>query len=241
MGEGVAPDDRLSVETLMQAYRSGRFPMALSGSDDRVEWHTGVPTRHGVLRAFLPLESLHIAASLRKVLRKAPYRIGLDADFDAVIRACALMPRPGGEGTWINAAIEEGFIALHRAGLAHCVACYDGSGALVGGVYGVRVGRIFCGESLFSAAPEAGKIALVGLAAALWRAGFAFLEIQQVTAFTQRFGACWIPLAEYLILLAQWRDSARPFGAGGPDVQSTVLAYLAFLRSGERALAGSVD
>lgn len=204
-----APD----VQTLVNAYRSGVFPMARGRDDPGIDWHMGVATAPDgeMLRAHLPLDSLHIPRSLRKTLRRAPYAVEADRDFESVVRACAAMKRPGGEGTWINDAIVESFTALHRAGFAHSVECYDASGALVGGVYGVAIGRVFCGESLFSMAPEAGKIALVHLAARLWRGGFALFEIQQVTDFTRHFGARWMRLSDYLTALEILRDDAADF------------------------------
>lgn len=218
-----APD----VQTLVNAYRSGVFPMARGREDPGIDWHMGVATMPDgeMLRACLPLDSLHISRSLRKTLRRAPCAVEADRDFESVVRACAAMKRPGGEGTWINDAIIESFTALHRAGFAHSVECRDASGALVGGVYGVAVGRVFCGESLFSGAPEAGKIALVHLAARLWRGGFALLEIQQVTEFTRAFGARWIGLSDYLAALKVLRDGAADFSLPGLSSTDILKTY----------------
>lgn len=220
-----APD----VQTLVNAYRSGVFPMARGRDDPGLDWHMGVVTTPDgeMLRAYLPLDSLHIPRSLRKTLRRAPYTVETDRDFESVVRACSAMRRPGGEDTWINDAIVESFTALHRAGFAHSVECRDASGALVGGVYGVAVGRVFCGESLFSTAPEAGKIALVHLAARLWHGGFALFEIQQVTDFTSRFGARWMRLSDYLSALELLRDRTAELSARGLPHQEIIRRYLA--------------
>ncbi len=214
------------VKTLVNAYRTGVFPMARGRDDPGIDWHMGVTTTQDgeILRAFLPLESLHISGSLRKALRRKPYIVEADRDFPSVIRACADMKRPDSQGTWINDAIINSFTALHRAGIAHSMECRDSSGALVGGVYGVAVGRVFCGESLFSRAPEAGKIALVHLAARLWSRGFSLLEIQQVTEFTRHFGARWISLSDYLRALEILRDEKADF-SGGEMAQDDILEH----------------
>lgn len=226
------PNANLDAGLLEKAYRAGIFPMARSREDPGVDWRAGLAMAEDgrMLRALLPLEALHLSRTLCKALRRAPYRIAIDEDFGAVIRACAEAPRPGGGGTWINDAVVEGFTDLHRAGLAHSVECRDFSGALVGGVYGVVVGGVFCGESLFSRAPEAGKIALVHLAARLWRAGFALFEIQQVTAFTAPFGARWLFLSDYLGALEALRDENADFALSGLSQEEIAQEYLAFLR-----------
>lgn len=227
----------LDAQTLLNAYRMGVFPMAHSRDDPGVDWHMGFPSRQGMLRACFLFDTFHVSRSLRKTLRRAPYTIAVDEDFEGVIQGCAAMERPRGGDSWINRAITEAFIDLFRMGVAHSIACRDSAGVLVGGVYGVCVGGIFCGESLFSLAPEAGKIALTHLVARLWRGGFSLVEIQQVTDFTRPFGAQWISLSDYLDALEALRDVQADFSLPGVPEGQILQDYLAFLEQGPTPLS----
>ena len=182
----------IPVETLLLAYRSGIFPMADKREDQEIFW---VEPRD---RAIIPLDRLHVSKSLRKVLRSDRYTVTIDRAFDAVIRACA-DPRPGHPETWISERIIASYIQLHRAGHAHSIECWahgragaeDDAGPprLVGGLYGVSFDRVFCGESMFSRADNASKVALCWLVALMRHAGFRLLDCQFMTDHLATMGA----------------------------------------------------
>ena len=203
-------------DVLLLAYRSGVFPMSDARDDGEVFW---VEPRQ---RAVLPLDGFHCSRSLAKVLRADRYRVTLDADFGAVIDACAA-PRPGHPETWISHRIEASYRNLFRHGHAHSVECWrDGPQGeeLVGGLYGVAFDRVFCGESMFSRADNASKVALAWLVAVLRRAGFSVLDCQFVTGHLASLGAVEISRDRYLEMLA---DAART----GPRM-SLREAYVSF-------------
>jgi leucyl/phenylalanyl-tRNA--protein transferase len=184
-------------DVLLLAYRSGVFPMSDARDDGEVFW---VEPRQ---RAVLPLDGFHCSRSLAKVLRADRYRVTLDADFGAVIDACAA-PRPGHPETWISHRIEASYRNLFRHGHAHSVECWrDGPQGeeLVGGLYGVAFDRVFCGESMFSRADNASKVALAWLVALMRRAGFVLLDCQFITGHLASLGAVEIPRRDYLARL----------------------------------------
>ncbi|MBL9126674.1 MAG: leucyl/phenylalanyl-tRNA--protein transferase [Verrucomicrobiales bacterium] len=190
----VAIGGDLSVERLCLAYRSGLFPWTF----DPVTWWSPDP------RGIFELGSLHVSRSLRRTLRQAKYRVTRNAAFREVITACATVRRPGG---WIVPEFVEAYTALHRAGHAHSVECWSGD-RLVGGVYGVSVGGLFAGESMFHKASDASKVALVHLHDHLVSRGYGLFDIQMVTEVTGSLGAREIPRDEYLARLAE--AVARP-------------------------------
>mgnify|MGYP001996523053 CR=1 FL=1 len=199
----------IPAEVLLLAYRSGVFPMADSREDDEVFW---VEPRR---RAILPLDGFHCSRSLAKVLKQDRFRVTVDADFGAVMDACA-QPRPdpeaGGEsGTWISHTIAASYLNLHRHGHAHSVECWQ-DGELVGGLYGVAFERVFCGESMFSRADNASKVALAWLVALLKRAGFVLLDCQFMTGHLASMGAVEISRDQYQQMLARACDKA-PFSS----------------------------
>lgn len=177
--------DLLPPELLLRAYRGGVFPMADSRIDNEVFW---VEPR---ARAVFPLETFRPSRSLAKVLRQDRFDVTCNRDFAAVIRACAA-PRPDDTGsmgdTWISHKIEASYLALHQAGHAHSIECWQ-HGALVGGLYGVSFGRVFCGESMFSRADNASKVALAWLVALLRLADYRVLDCQFMTGHLGSLGA----------------------------------------------------
>ncbi len=194
-------------DVLLLAYRSGLFPMADSREDEEVFW---VEPRQ---RAILPLDGFHCSRSLAKVLKQDRFRVTLDADFGAVMDACA-QPRPDPEagpesgatsGTWISHTISASYRNLHRHGHAHSVECWLGD-ELVGGLYGVAFERVFCGESMFSRADNASKVALAWLVALMKRAGFVLLDCQFMTGHLASLGAVEISRDQYQELLAKACD-----------------------------------
>ena len=197
------PSKLIPPEVLLLAYRSGVFPMADSREDDEVFW---VEPRR---RAILPLDGFHCSRSLAKVLKQERFRVSVDEDFARVLEACAA-PRPdpesGGEsGTWISHTIAASYLNLHRHGHAHSVECWqrtDDGEKLVGGLYGVAFERAFCGESMFSRADNASKVALAFLVALMKRAGFMLLDCQFMTGHLASLGAVEISRDDYLARLA---------------------------------------
>ena len=182
------------VPLLLTAYRSGIFPMADSREDEDLFW---IEPRE---RAVIPLDKFRLSRSLAKVLRQDRFRVTCNAAFGAVIEACA-QPRPDHPETWISHRIENSYRALHEAGHAHSLECWQGN-ELVGGLYGVSFDRAFCGESMFSRAPNASKIALAWLVALMRRCEFRLLDCQFMTDHLASLGAREIARDSYLMLLA---------------------------------------
>jgi leucyl/phenylalanyl-tRNA--protein transferase len=185
----------LSPDLLLYTYRLGLFPMADPEQDGAVYWMDPDP------RGIIPLDAFHVPSTLRKLVRRAPFEVVPDRAFEAVMRACAA-PAPGRESSWISEELVEVYTALHRRGVAHSVECWA-EGRLVGGLYGVALGGAFFGESMFSRARDASKVALVHLVAALRRGGFVLLDTQFVTPHLEQFGAEEIPQTEYKRRLAE--------------------------------------
>ncbi len=186
----------LAPALLLSAYAQGYFPMAKSRTAKKLEWY--YPEERGIL----PLDDFHVPKSLAKIARKAPYTITMDKDFRGVISACADAPREKDGGTWINDEIIESYCALHTLGHAHSVEVWN-EGILVGGLYGVSLGRAFFGESMFSTAPNASKIALVHLVAWLRANDYTLLDTQYVNDHLLQFGVRAIAREEYLKRLAE--------------------------------------
>ena len=182
-------------ELILKAYRAGLFPMAETRNAARLYWLD--PEQRGIL----PLDTFHLPRKLKRLVRSDHFEVSADRDFAAVIAACA-RAREGRDETWITADIDRLFTERARRGHAHSVETRHG-GALVGGLYGVAIGGAFFGESMFSDATDASKVALVHLVARLRLAGYTLLDTQFVTAHLSRFGAHEIPRADYRRRLAR--------------------------------------
>ncbi|MHA6317835.1 leucyl/phenylalanyl-tRNA--protein transferase [Altererythrobacter sp. CAU 1778] len=180
-------------DMLLLAYRSGIFPMADSRDDPEIFW---VEPR---MRAILPLDGMQVSRSLAKTIRTDRFRVTCNLAFADVVDACAA-PRRDHPESWISERIAASYRQLHAAGHAHSIECWDGD-SLVGGLYGVGFDRVFCGESMFSHASNASKVALAWLVALLNRAGAELLDCQFITSHLASLGAVEIPQAEYLKLL----------------------------------------
>ncbi len=201
----------ITPQVLLKAYACGIFPMAESAEDPGLFWV------EPELRGVIPLDDFHIPRSLRKTLKRSPFEIRIDHDFEAVIDACAesTHDRPK---TWINRRIRKLYCDLHAIGHCHSVECWDG-GELAGGLYGVRLGAAFFGESMFSRRTDASKVALVHLVERLRAGGFALLDTQFTTKHLTQFGAIDIPRRKYSKMLEQavsgnadffaWRDQGK--------------------------------
>ena len=202
----------------LDLYSKGWFPMG----DESGEVHWYRARRRGLV----PLdERFHVGRSLLRRLRRRPFDLRTDTAFGEVIRQCATVPRDGETGTWLHPDIISLFELFHRAGRAHSVEAWlevpGGPSRLVGGVYGLAIGGVFCAESMFCrpdlGGSDAGKIALVTLVELLRRLGFAVLDAQIINEHTERFGAFEISDTAYAALLAENRDRAPgPWPACGP-------------------------
>lgn len=194
----------LGVRSLVRAYHQGIFPWF--GSGDPILWWSPDP------RLVLVPGELHVSRSLRRVVNSGRFEVALDRDFEGVIRGCASAPGRGAAGTWLVPEMIAAYMDLHRAGAAHSVeARLDGR--LVGGVYGVALGRAFFGESMFFAEPDASKTAFVWLARLLAAWGYGLVDCQQTTAHMLRFGARQWPRREFLDRLERLVDEPPCAGA----------------------------
>jgi leucyl/phenylalanyl-tRNA--protein transferase len=192
---GVGAD--LAPATLVDAYRRGVFPWP-HDSIDAVPWFCPP------LRGILPLDRLRVSRSLARTLRRSGYETTVDESFEAVVEGCC-EPRAGEDGTWISPELAGAYGVLHRLGHAHSLEVWDGE-RLAGGIYGVLVGGVFCGESMFHRATDASKVALADVVARLVEAGAGLLEVQHQTPHLRSLGAIEIERALYLGLLAELRD-----------------------------------
>jgi leucyl/phenylalanyl-tRNA--protein transferase len=179
------------------AYRHGIFPWFSRGQP--IYWWSPDP------RMVLYPEELQIGRSLGKRIRQGRYRITLDQAFDAVIEACSRTPRPDQDGTWITPGMKDAYVALHDAGIAHSVEAWQDD-ELVGGLYGVAVGSVFAGESMFAHASDASKVAFATFVEQFRRWGGTLIDCQMHTPHLERFGARLIDRSAYLDHLASDRD-----------------------------------
>ena len=200
---------RLTPEILLAAYTAGIFPMGESADDPELFWVD--PRRRGIL----PLDTFHVPKRLRRVVRQGGFEIRCDSAFEAVIRGCAEATdkRPN---TWINDEIVRLYAGLFARGAAHSVESWHGD-ALVGGLYGIAIGAAFFGESMFSRATDASKVALVHLAARLRLGGYRLLDTQFLTPHLEQFGGVEITRARYHRLLAEALAYRASFPAALPE------------------------
>ena len=211
----------LTPEMLLRAYAIGLFPMAESADDPHIFWV------EPELRGIFPLDGLIIGRSLAKTIRQERFEIRIDHDFEAVIAACA-GSRAHEHGTWINPTIRALFGALFRQGYVHTVEAWR-DGALVGGLYGLAMGRAFFGESMFHRATDASKVALAHLAAHLRADGYNLLDTQFLTPHLASLGAIEISREAYVVRLAEALSPSaaqQPFATSRPLRGSDVLALL---------------
>lgn len=184
----------LRPERVVLAYRSGIFPWYSEGRP--ILWWCPAP------RFVLLPDELHVGRSLRRAIKREPYRITLDTAFAEVIERCGHAPRVGQRGTWITNDVRDAFVELHRRGLAHSVEAWEGD-RLVGGLYGLAMGTVFFGESMFADAPDASKIAFVRLVEQLRAWGFDLIDCQVHTEHLERFGARYLELDDFMHRLGE--------------------------------------
>jgi leucyl/phenylalanyl-tRNA---protein transferase len=197
---------RLDPRLLLQGYATGIFPMADSRDADELFW---VEPRN---RAIIPLDKFHVSRSLHRTLRSGKFTVTRDRDFGAIIAACA-----DREETWINAELEQAMVALHGSGNAHSVEVWSGE-ELVGGLYGVKLGRAFFGESMFSRMTDASKVALAWLVARLKVGNFTLLDCQFMTDHLASLGAVSVTRETYVSLLG------AALGGGGVGAAGEAVA-----------------
>ena len=178
----------LSVPRLLKAYTLGIFPWF--DEEQPILWWSPDP------RAVLFPQDLHISRSLHKTLRSRRFTVTFDRAFEAVISNCSL-PRRGSQGTWITEDIISAYVALHQRGYAHSVECWNADGELVGGLYGIALGRLFFGESMFSRATDASKVAFVHLVEQLKEWGFPLIDCQVMNPHLASLGAGLMPRSEF--------------------------------------------
>jgi leucyl/phenylalanyl-tRNA--protein transferase len=215
----------LDPDLLLRAYAIGVFPMSDSRDARDVYW---VEPRR---RAILPLDGFHLSRSLRRTLTSGRFEVTLDRAFSDVVRRCA-----DREDTWINEEIERSYVLLHSAGHAHSVDVWQ-EGELAGGLYGVRLGAAFFGESMFSARTDASKVALAWLVARLIVGGFALLDCQFMTEHLRRLGAVEINQKDYLALLASALGGGADVPADGAAGSGAGAAGAAEFGALDRLLA----
>jgi leucyl/phenylalanyl-tRNA--protein transferase len=205
----------LSPERLLLAYRSGIFPWYDESLP--ILWHSPDP------RCVLPVGGLHVGRTLRRVITKGTYEIRYDTVFERVVRSCQRAPRPGQDGTWITEEMVRAYCTLHRLGYAHSVETWL-EGELAGGLYGVSLGHVFFGESMFAWQPNASKVALVLLAERIARWQFPIIDAQVPTPHTVSMGAEEWPRSTFLELLR--RELRHPTRKGSwatpePELERT--------------------
>jgi leucyl/phenylalanyl-tRNA--protein transferase len=211
-------------ELMLRAYRVGLFPMAETRRGQRLYWLD--PEQRGIL----PLDGFHLPRRLLRTVLSGPYEVTANRAFAQVIAGCAAAA-PGREDTWINTDIERLFYELHRQGHAHSVETWL-DGVLVGGLYGVSLGGVFFGESMFSTGRDASKVALVHLVARMRMGGYTLLDTQFVTNHLAQFGAIEVPRDTYKALLASAVQIVAQWTAA-PDPE-TLLAEIMLLHRPER-------
>jgi leucyl/phenylalanyl-tRNA--protein transferase len=184
----------LRPETLIHAYMSGIFPMTSqrARSEDDIAWWS--PLQRGII----PLDGLHVSRSMRRSSRE--YHVKIDTCFEQVMRGCASRKRPGG---WINESFIDAYRELHNLGWAHSIETFNEEGVLVGGLYGVRVGRLFAGESMFHLARDASKVALMHLVDIMITSNMTLLDVQWLTPHLESLGAHEIRRSDYLGRLSE--------------------------------------
>ena len=195
----------LDPELLLHGYATGVFPMAEARDASELYW---VEPRE---RAIIPLDGFHLSRSLAKTLRSGRFTVTRNRDFAGVIAGCADRPE-----TWINRAIEQSMLDLHALGYAHSFEVWTSPGRLVGGIYGVALGSAFFGESMFSRATDASKVALAWLVAAMKAGNFSLLDCQFMTDHLASLGAITVPRTTYVALLTAAVGSAGSAGSAVP-------------------------
>jgi len=187
--------EKITPEILLNAYSVGIFPMAEDASSKELHWYS--PEERGII----PLEGFYVPGKLRRFYNKKPFEICVDRNFRKTMELCA-EPQKDRKSTWINDDIINLYCRLHEMGFAHSVECYENNN-LIGGLYGVALRGVFCGESMFSRRTNASKVALIKLVELLNEKGFILLDTQYITDHLKQFGAVEISREQYQLRLSE--------------------------------------
>jgi leucyl/phenylalanyl-tRNA--protein transferase len=206
-------------ELILDSYREGIFPMAESAEDESFAFYK--PHMRGII----PINDLHIPSSLLKTIRRKKFIPTRNYAFHSVIDGCAAATDKRSK-TWINKPIRNIFTMLHREGYAHSIECWDKDKKLAGGLYGLALGAVFCGESMFSVQRDASKVALVALCALLWKSGFTILDTQFTNPHLLQFGTYEIPQEQYEARIVT--EMAKSILFDTSDLNIILDEYLAF-------------
>lgn len=190
----------LQPEMMLRLYRSGAFPMAESKDSDTVEWY------QPAARAIIPLDNYNIPRSFKKFLKESTFSVHFDRDFPAVVEGCASR-----EETWISPRLREAYMRLHRMGYIHTSEVYDREGKIAGGLYGIAIGGVFFGESMFSYQTQSSKMALYYLIQHLIERGYILLDVQIINDHLKMFGAVEVSDQQYKDLLAKGLERKAEF------------------------------
>lgn len=207
----------LSPARLLNAYRQGVFPWFSDGQP--ILWWSPDP------RMVFRTDGVHLSSRFRRTLRRSEWRLRADTAFADVIGECAARPRPGQQGTWITPAMRSAYIDMHRLGHAHSVEVFDGM-RLVGGIYGIAVGRMFFGESMFSAEPGGSKVALAGLACGMRQWGWPLIDAQVDHPHLRKLGGQAMARADFLAEVAMLVASPAAPAGSWTDVFGTLQARM---------------
>jgi len=202
--------EQLTPDILLSAYRAGIFPMAESATKKNIFW---VDPKY---RGIMPLNNFHVSKSLRRAIMKLDYQISVNTGFEKVIKMCSERHE-----TWINQEIITNYCLLYQSGHAHCLEVWNKE-KLIGGIYGVSIGAVFFGESMFSKKNNASKIALAYLVHRLKETGFKLFDTQFLTPHLASLGAIEIPKSKYKVLLDQAIEEVANFSSASysPDVSA---------------------
>ncbi len=215
---GNSDSDQITADILLQAYQQGLFPMARSEDEEEIYWVE--PEYRGII----PLDNVHISKSLAKTIRKQKFEIRINHNFADIIKGCASL-KAGRDETWINDTIKALYYQLFQAGHCHTVEVWQNN-ELKGGLYGVHINACFFGESMFSYATDASKVALVYLIARLKYGGFCLLDTQFITSHLQTFGAIEIPKHDYSQILSSALRRRGDFLRLSTDTSPSVVLQL---------------
>jgi len=207
------------IDVVLEAYRMGVFPMAESAGTGEFAFYKPY------MRGLIPIADLHIPRKILKLLKQRSFKVTMNCAFEQIIDGCAA-ETPKRAKTWINRPIRDIFTMLHDHGHAYSIECWNADGKLAGGLYGLAIGAVFCGESMVSFERDASKIALAHLCALLWKADFTVLDTQFINPHLLQFGAYEMPQEEYEALIATEMDKDVMLPSDA-DFESVMADYLA--------------
>lgn len=218
------PPITLTPEWLLRLYAHGYFPMAETEADP----HVAIIAPR--IRGILPIFNLHVPRRLARTIRSTPHRVTVNRAFADVIDACASTRTPSRRESWINAEIKDVYNEAHLLGFAHSIEVWNANNRLIGGLYGIAIGQVFCGESMFSHARDVSKVALVHLCARLWAGGYQMLDAQFPNSHLAQFGMEEIGQDEYVARIQPLLSARADFWCAGRGQAEILAAYFAARR-----------